>query len=188
MPMQPTAIQLIVEEHRSIANVLQVLQAAVDSARHGNAAPDFERLRAVLVYLDEMPARVHHASEGRLLFPLIRERCPALRPVLDRLEAEHERVERIVRELGHALSAWQVMGEGRHEAFELLARTYVEMYLGHMKVEEDYVLPVAMDYLDETDWEKLAAAFEHQRGVLAQTALRHHRELYARIVAQTSSD
>ncbi|WP_439588940.1 hemerythrin domain-containing protein [Hydrogenophaga sp.] len=186
MPMQPIAIQLIVEEHRAIANVLHVLQAVVDDARRGIAAPDFERLRAVLVYLDEMPARVHHASEGGLLFPLIRERCPALRPVLARLEAEHERVERIVRELGHALSAWQVMGEGRHEAFELLARTYVEMYLGHMKVEEGYVLPVAMDYLDEADWQKLAVAFEHQRGEQAQAALRKHRELYERIVAKPS--
>ena len=188
MPMQPTAVQLIVDEHRAIATVLHVLQAAVDEARRGNAAPDFGRLRAVLVYLDEMPARVHHTSEGRLLFPLIRERCPALRPVLDRLEAEHERVERIVRELGHALSAWQVMGEGRHEAFELLAHTYVEMYLGHMSVEEGYVLPVAMDYLDEADWKRLALAFEHQRGAQAQASLRKHRELYERIVAQPSAD
>ncbi|MGE0099756.1 MAG: hemerythrin domain-containing protein [Hydrogenophaga sp.] len=186
--MQPTAVQLIIEEHRAIATVLHALQEAVEHARHGVAAPDFARLRAMLVYLDEMPARVHHASEGRLLFPLIRERCPALRPVLDRLEGEHERVELIVRELGHALSAWQVMGEVRHEAFELLARTYIESYLGHMKVEEDYVLPVAMDYLDAADWHQLAAAFEHQRGVLADSALRNQRELYARIVTKPSAD
>ncbi len=167
MPMQPAAFQLIIDEHRAIAQVLHALKMAVDGARGPTAPPDFARLRAMLVYLDEMPARVHHASEGGLLFPLIRERCPALRPVLDRLETEHERGEWLVRELGHALSAWQDKGEVRREAFELLAHAYIESYLGHMRVEEDYVLPVAMDYLDDADWETLAVEFERQRQAMA---------------------
>lgn len=182
MPMQPAAVQLIIEEHQAIAAVLRALQRAVDRARRGGAAPDFAHLRAMLVYLDEVPAQVHHANENQLLFPLIRERCPALRPVLDRLEAEHERVEEAMRELGHALSAWQVMGDARREAFELLARTYTDGYLGHMAVEEDYVLPVAMDYLRDADWQALADAFERQRGVLAGAASSGHRALYERIV------
>lgn len=184
MSMQPVAVQLIVEEHLAIAAVLRVLQRAVDSARRGGAAPDFAHLRAMLVYLDEVPAQVHHANESRLLFPLIRTRCPALRPVLDRLEAEHERLEEAMRDLGHALNAWQVMGQGRREAFELLARTYTDGYLGHMAVEEDYVLAVAMDYLGPDDWSALQAAFERQRGVLTESALQGHRELYQRIVSE----
>lgn len=187
MPMQPAAVQLIIDEHRAIAEVLHALQVELDGARHATAPPDFARLRAMLVYLDEMPARVHHASEGGLLFPLIRERCPALRPVLDRLESEHERGEWLVRELGHALGAWQVKGEVQREAFELLARAYIESYLGHMKVEEDYVLPVAMDYLDATDWQQLVVEFERQRAALADAALLNHRELYARIVIRPPS-
>lgn len=187
MPMPPAAVQLIIEEHKAIATVLRVLLSAVTDARRGSATPDFATLRAMLVYLDEMPARVHHANESQLLFPLIRERCPPLRPVLDRLEAEHDRVEAAVRELGHALSAWQVMGEVRREAFELLVRAYTDGYLGHMAVEEDYVLPVAMDYLGTADWSALEAAFERQRGVLAESAAKGHAELYERIVAEPPS-
>lgn len=184
MSMQPVAVQLIIEEHQAIATVLRALQRAVEGARRSAAGPDFAQLRAMLVYLDEVPTHVHHANENQLLFPLIRERCPALRPVLDRLEAEHGRVEQAMRELGHVLDAWQVMGEVRREAFELLARTYIDSYLGHMEVEEDYVLPVAMDYLGNADWHALAAAFERQRGVLSGAVSRSHRELYERIVAE----
>jgi hemerythrin-like domain-containing protein len=185
--MQPVAVQLIIEEHQAIAAVLRALQRGVDSARHSAAKPDFEQLRAMLVYLDEVPAHVHHTNENQLLFPMIRERCPALRPVIDRLEAEHARVEQAMRELGHALSAWQVMGEMRREAFELLARTYTDNYLGHMEVEEAYVLPVAMDYLGDADWHTLAVAFERQRGLLSSAASVSHRALYERIVADPPS-
>ena len=81
--MQPPAIQLIVEDHQALAAVLRALRDAVERAGRPGSAPDFDALRAMLFYLDEMPARVHHASESELLFPRIRERCPALRPVLD---------------------------------------------------------------------------------------------------------
>jgi hemerythrin-like domain-containing protein len=181
-PAQPRAIQLITEEHKALATVMRALQAAVGAARKSGRPPDFDGLRAMLFYLDEMPARVHHATESELLFPRIRERCPALRPVLDRLEAEHGRGESSVRELERALSAWELMGDGQREAFELVLRAYVEGYIGHMEVEENYVLPVAMDYLSAGDWDELEAAFERQRGLLAGGTAPAHEALYGRIV------
>ena len=74
--MQTPTIRMILEEHRALATALRALRAAAD---HG-ASPDFDRLRAMLFYLDDVPARVHHVTESELLFPRIRERCPALRP------------------------------------------------------------------------------------------------------------
>lgn len=183
--MQPAALRLILEEHRALADVMRALRANVAAARKPGAEPHFEDLRAMLFYLDEMPARVHHASESELLFPRIRERCPALRPVLDRLEAEHARGETSVRELEHALSAWQLMGQTRREAFELLVETYCGTYLGHMEVEENYVLPVAMDYLSAADWRELEDAFRQQRESLTDTSARHDA-LYRRIVERAS--
>ena len=181
--MPSSAIQLIVEEHQALATVMRALRHAVEHARKSGTAPDFDELRAMLFYLDEVPARVHHATESELLFPRIRERCPALRPVLDRLEAEHGRGESSVRDLEHALGAWQVMGDGRREAFELLLAAYTEGYLGHMEVEENYVLPVAQDYLSAADWRELDAALTRQRGALLDTLSRGHQQLYERILA-----
>src|SRR6516225_4582072 len=111
-------IQLILEEHRALATVLLALRQAVDACCSSGAIPDFEGLRAMLFYLDEVPARVHHTTESELLFPRIRERCPALRPVLDRLEAEHARGETEVRELERCLTAWQLMGDARRDRFQ----------------------------------------------------------------------
>jgi len=80
--LQPSAVQLILEDHQALATVLRALGDSVEQARRSARRPDFDELRAMLFYLDEMPARMHHASESELLFPKIRERCPALRPVL----------------------------------------------------------------------------------------------------------
>ena len=55
-------IQLILEEHRALATVLLALRQAVDACCSSGAIPDFEGLRAMLFYLDEVPARVHHAA------------------------------------------------------------------------------------------------------------------------------
>lgn len=174
------AIQLILEEHRALATVLRALRHAVDTG----GACDFERLRAMLFYLDEVPARVHHATESELLFPRIRERCPALRPVLDRLEAEHEHGGTDVRELERGLTAWQLMGEGRRDHFRSLVHTFTRVYLGHIEVEENYILPVAGDYLSAADWRELDDALRRRRGALTEALAHSHRALYERIVAR----
>ncbi|MGQ2999415.1 hemerythrin domain-containing protein [Variovorax sp.] len=184
--LQPSAVQLILEDHQALATVLRALGDSVEQARRSARRPDFDELRAMLFYLDEMPARMHHASESELLFPKIRERCPALRPVLARLEAEHERGESSVRELEHALTAWELMGEVHRESFQLLLQTHATVYLGHMEVEESYVLPVAADYLSPADWRELAEALARQRGDTDAAMTQGHRALFARITARTS--
>lgn len=183
--MQYPALKIILEEHAALASVLHTLRAAARSPM-GDATPDFEFLRSMLFYMDEIPARQHHTFEEQFLFRKIRERCPPLRPVLDRLEAEHARGEVTVQGLERALTAWQVMGEGRRETFELLLNAYVDGYLGHMEVEENYVLPVAQDYLSQADWLELESAFARQRSMLPASTLAGHQALLQRIVGNPS--
>lgn len=185
--MQPLAVQLIIDEHQALATVIRALQEAVAPARKVAVRPCFDELRELLLYLDEMPAQVHHMNESELLFPCIRLRCPALRPVLDRLEAEHGRGESSVRDLEQALTAWQTQGEAHREPFERLLSAFSAGYLGHMEVEENYVLPVAMDYLSAADWGELEAAFSRQRGALAESMTRRHRALRERLAEQLCS-
>lgn len=183
--MQPTAIQLILQDHQCLGTVLRTLREAVDQAGKPGATPDFDALRAMLFYLDEMPTRIHHASENTLLFPRLRECCAPLRPVLDRLEAEHERGEAAARELEQALTAWELMGETRYEAFQMLLHSYATGYLGHMEVEENYILPVALDYLSPADWQELEDTLLAQRSD-SESILRSHRALFDRITSPRS--
>lgn len=180
--MQPPALKLILDQHQALARVLRALRETVANSRRPDVPPDFELLRAMLFYMDEMPARLHHTAEEQLLFPRIRERCPALRPVLDRLEAEHGRGEATVQSLERALTAWEIMGEERREAFELALRVFVEGYLGHMEVEENYVLPVAQDYLSEADWLDLHTALTRECDTLAARTAAGHEALLQRIL------
>ncbi len=174
-------LKIIVDEHAVLARVLRALRDAVVHARAAADAPDFEYLRALLFYMDEMPVRLHHRAEEEVLFPRIGERCPALRPVLARLKAEHEHGEATVQGLARALTAWELMGDERREAFELPLRIFVEGYLGHMDVEESYVLPVAQDYLSEGDWRDLHAALTCRHAGAAARLAADRRDLLQRI-------
>jgi hemerythrin-like domain-containing protein len=186
-PCSSPALKIIQDDHKALASVLRALGDSVESSRRTGVPPDFEFLRAMLFYMDEMPARRHHAAEEQLLFPTIRERCPPLGPVLDRLEAEHSRSESTVQSLERALTAWEVMGNERRESFELLLRVYVAGYLGHMEVEENYVLPVAQEYLSDADWSHLHSALAHQCETLEAVTGAGHQALLRRILDRNPS-
>lgn len=164
--MRPIAQSVITDEHQALAAMLRSLLMLVAQARRDQCLPDFSLLRAMLFYVDEFPERQHHPKETTLLFPLLRQRCPALAPVLDRLDADHGRGEHAIRELEHALLAFEVMGDARREPFERTLRRYVDGYLEHMAVEEREVLPAAHKYLTEDDWLQLDEAFAANRDPL----------------------
>jgi hypothetical protein len=58
----------------------------------------------------------------------------------------------LVRALIVKLEGWESTGELHGAGFHAALRTCREIYDGCMQVEENYVLPVAMDYLSESDW------------------------------------
>jgi hemerythrin-like domain-containing protein len=141
-------------------------------------------LRAMLFYLDEFPERLHHAKETRLLFPKVRQRCPQLCAVLDRLDADHARGETAIRALERTLVAFEILGESRRDAFEQAMQRYVGAYLHHMAVEETQVLPSARECLTEADWAELDAAFAANRDPLTgHPASDEYRALFSKIVA-----
>lgn len=157
--MRPLTLDVIHDEHQALAAMLRSMLLLLAQARRGGTLPDFAVLRAMLFYVDEFPERLHHTKESQLLFPRLRERAPELAPVLDRLEREHHSGEAAIRELEHALLAFEVMGETRRADFEAAAERYVRFYLEHMAVEETQLLPVARRVFGSGDWLELDAAF-----------------------------
>lgn len=179
--MTPRTLEIIRDEHQALAAMLRSLSMLLAHARRHGALPDFDVLRAMLFYIDEFPERLHHTKESNLLFPLLRQRAPALTPVLDQLDRDHAQGESAVRELEHALLAFEVMGPQRRDAFEAAALRYIGFYLEHMALEESQVLPAARAHLHAEDWLALDAAFEANRDPLtghepadAYRALFHH--------------
>ena len=165
--MDPIALRVIHQEHQALSAMLRSLTMMIVHARDNREPPRFDVLRAMLFYIDEFPERLHHPKETNLLFPKVRQRDPALVPVLDQLDDDHVRGEASVRELQHRLLAYELLGETRRIAFEAAAETFVERYLRHMALEESTVLPAARASFTSADWRELDAAFAANRDPLA---------------------
>jgi hemerythrin-like domain-containing protein len=182
--MRHAALTVMAEEHEAIAAMLRSVSMLVAQSGRDKKLPDFGLLRAMLFYLDEFPERLHHAKETRLLFPKVRQRCPQLCAVLDRLDADHARGETAIRALERTLVAFEILGESRRDAFEQAMQRYVGAYLHHMAVEETQVLPSARECLTEADWAELDAAFAANRDPLTgHPASDEYRALFSKIVA-----
>lgn len=176
------ALKIIRDEHAALAAMLRSLPLLL--RRPGGEPVPFGVIRAMLFYVDEFPERLHHPKETTLLFPALRAACPELRPVLDQLDADHERGERAIRELEHALTAYELLGEPRRAAFEAALDRYVDAYLQHMGLEESQVLPAAQKHLSAQDWASLDAAFaSHQDPLTGHEPPDLYRPLFRQIIA-----
>lgn len=157
--MQPSSLRVIRDEHQALAAMLRSMSLLLAQSRRLAGLPDFAVLRAMLLYVDEYPERLHHPKESELLFPKVRLRAPELSSVLDRLDHDHERGDVALRDLSHRLLAFEVLGEPRRAAFETALETYTRRYLEHMAIEEHEILPAALRLLTAQDWDELDNAF-----------------------------
>lgn len=164
--MKHQAIVIIRNEHAALASLLSTLMQLISEHRQRRTLPDFDLIRALLVYIAEYPERLHHPKESDLLFPKIRQREPAAAEVLERLDHDHAQGEFAIHELSHKLMAFEVLGEIRRQAFETALERYVDFYMRHMAVEERQILPLAQRCLTEEDWGELDAAFADNRDPL----------------------
>lgn len=180
--MTPICIDILRAEHAALHAVLQVLPRAAFASRPGSSLPDFELLRALVFYLDEFPEKRHHRHESELLFPKLRARAPWARGLLDHLDRDHASGEGLVRELGHALLAFEVLGAPRRDAFALAIERFSVFYEAHMSLEEREVLPLAQQVLDAQDWAELDQAFLGNRDPLTgHEPQADHADLFERI-------
>jgi len=184
--MTHPALTIIRDEHGALSAMLRSMSMLLAEYRREGSMPDFSVLRAMLFYMDEFPEKLHHTKEAQLLFPKVRERCPEIAATLDRLDRDHARGEKAIRDLEHDLLAFEVLGEPRREAFEKSVERYIDFYLTHMSLEEDVVLPLAQKALTEEDWTEIDAAFLANRDPLTgHEPEEGYRPLFSKIVMNT---
>ena len=179
--MRRSALQVIREEHASLAAMLQSLDLMIANGPGKEARVFFEVVRAMLFYIDEFPERLHHPKESEYLFPKVVAKHPELRRVIERLEKDHHSGEKRVRELQHLLLSWELLGETRREEFIDAAKRYTRFYRDHMRTEEAEILPVAEKVLNTDDRAVLDEAFATDPDPLSQ---RSEDELYRRLFSR----
>ena len=176
-------VRIIRQEHAALAAMLRSTVLLLEQRRKKGTLPDFATLRAMLFYVDEFPEKRHHRKETELLFPKLRAKTPISRDLLDKLDSDHARGERRIRDVEHALLAFEMLGESRREAFERTIGEYVDFYLNHMALEEREILPLAERVLTGDDWRDLDEAFAQNRDPMTgHVADFEYNALFTRIV------
>ena len=165
-----STIRILRSEHTALVTLLRTATSMMVKSREQAALPDFALLRAMLFYIAEFPEHHHHRKESELLFPRLRARTPLARPLLDHLDDDHARGNARIRELEHALVAYEMIGEPRRAAFEAALERYVDFYLVHMSLEEREIFPLAEKVLHARDWEELDAEFSASEDPLTGAA------------------
>jgi len=183
--MKPSSLQIIREEHSSLAAMLQSLRMMLERGPGKDEHQFFDVLRAMLFYIDEFPEKLHHTKESALLFPKVLKASPGVKEAIDRLEHDHEKSEAGVRELQHLLAAWELLGDSRKAVFEDYCTRYLDAYMDHMRLEETVILPEALKCLNADDWQELDAAFAQNTDPLNGKYARDpvYDRLYSRIVS-----
>ena len=180
---QPRSLQIIRDEHASLAAMLQSMRMLVERGPDDSRKNFFDVLRAMLFYIDEFPERLHHRKETELLFPLIRARSDSAGEILEKLDRDHGVGERAIRDLEHTLLSWEMLGESRRDHFEQAVERYLSFYLKHMQLEEEVVLPLAQQVLEPADWAVLDDAFSENRDPLTgHPPSAEYEQLFSRIV------
>ncbi len=157
---QARSLQIIRDEHASLAAMLQSMRMLVQHGPDDSRKNFFDVVRAMLFYIDEYPERLHHPKESNLLFPKVVKASPKVLGAIDRLERDHMYSEKAARELQHLLLSWELLGPSRRQAFEEAFRKYIDFYLDHMRLEEEVILPEAEKMLTPHEWAEIDAAFE----------------------------
>jgi len=161
------AVEVVRDEHRAIAAVLQALQRLAADAAAGGVAADLELMQVMLRYLDGVPERVHHPKEDRHLFPAVLEVAPQLAPIVEDLEAQHARGRALLDDLVQKLDD---VARGQEQAprhFAEATQAYAAFQWRHMHLEETQILgaadrltPKAAAALDQAFADNAAAAVE----------------------------
>ena len=179
----PKTLNIIRDEHRSIAAILHGMEYLVQRIRARRKKVDPRVFHAMLYYLDTFSERMHHPREDTYLFKAMRERSAEAGTFIADLEEDHVRGEDALRRLAQCLIRYEEGGEREFPAFEREVENFVRNYRDHMRKEEDVVFPLAERLLGASDWQAIDRAFEENRDPLAdERDTRDFGKLFDRIV------
>ena len=179
----PKTLNIIRDEHRSIAAILHGMEYLVQGIRARRKKVDPRVFHAMLYYLDTFSERMHHPKEDQYLFKAMRERSAEAGTHIADLEEDHARGEDALRRLAQCLIRYEEGGEQEFPAFEREVENFVRNYRDHMRKEEERLIPLAEKHLTEADWRWIEEAFAGNHDPIADLRERDFERLYSRIVS-----
>lgn len=157
-PAQHPTTRIIEQEHQRLGAVIRAMLHFVRGIGEGDDAPPFKVFRAMLLYIADFPEKMHHPKEDGL-FALLQKRTATVDDTIAELEAQHAQGEALVRNLEHQLTRYELQGGAAADKFFTAVEDYAAFYFGHMRVEEEIILPAVEKFLTSDDWYDADHAF-----------------------------
>jgi hemerythrin-like domain-containing protein len=157
------AVQVIMREHQQLSTVVAGMQRFVELLAAGAKTPGLIVLRAMLYYIREYPEQVHHPKEDNYLFARLWHHEYHIDKTLAELEAQHAQGEEHVRNIEHALTRYELVGDAALPALRAMLEKYAAFYANHRRLEEEVILPAARKWLKPEDWDVLDEVFGANR-------------------------
>ncbi|HLM97607.1 MAG TPA: hemerythrin domain-containing protein [Acidimicrobiales bacterium] len=120
----------------------------------GVRAGDVERVALIVNYYENILSflEAHHDAEEKLVFPLLRERCPGEDALVDRMAEQHHEAVRLLEEAQRLLQAWPAGDAAAQKAaLDGLEALHAQL-VDHLDQEEAKVLPLAAENLSAEEW------------------------------------
>jgi Hemerythrin HHE cation binding domain len=132
----------------------------------GTTSDDARRVMIANYYANVINfLRVHHDGEEAIVFPLLSERAPEQRSILDKAAADHQSVIGLMATVDDHIEVWQTKGDdGAHGILDALAALQATL-IPHLDEEEAEIVPLAAAHLNAAEWGQLPGhAMGHFQG------------------------
>ena len=183
-----SVINVIRDEHRSIAAILHGMQYLCNEIREHGRRIDLKVFWSMLYYLDTFSERMHHPKEDKFLFSVLKKRTREAEEIISDLEREHASGESALKGLEQALARFQEGGMKEFPAFADGVERFARGYWEHMRKEEELVLPLAQKVLGDADWAIINPEFAANRDPLAsERENQDFQKLFSKIVSLAPS-
>ncbi len=153
-------VEALRRDHINMARILDALERQLvifDQAR----TPDYEIIQAILEYCLNYPDLHHHPTEDMILGKL-EERGAATGQEFGDLRSEHQVLGDLTRKFAGVVRNVLQEAEMPREAFQKIAREFLEFYRHHISQEERAFFPTALKTLSDQDWAEIAERLQHR--------------------------
>ena len=128
--------------------LLPALVAAVPDNDAVRARTIGEHLTLVLAMLHD-----HHEAEDELLWPLLRQRVPLRKELIDTMEQQHQAVADAIHAIQASLPAWSAHGSAAdRDRIAAILRRLDAALTEHLYLEEQEILPLIHEHLTVPEW------------------------------------
>jgi len=184
-------LDILTEEHREFAVMLDVLDAIAARLEGGGGVPT-SVLADVLDFFQHF-AKAHHDKEEDVLFPLLaRHGMGPDQTVVNALHSQHEAGRMYEAKLRNELKRLAGGDPGAAPAVVLDARGYTELIREHIRIEDKYFYSLADQVLTEAEHARVTREFdrpaESREAEAERQRCRRMLEIYPAMVASWSRD